>query len=88
MGATNTIIKIIFIATAVTLVMYGLQDMRVISNTLSGIVKIINKIPMLSIFSSYIEVFLSAIYGIFSMLYDTISIYGMPDIPKHDTYYM
>ena len=88
MSATNTIIKIIFIATAITLVIYGLQDMRVISNTVSRITKIINRVPLLGMISSSIGVNLTAFYDRISVFYDTIAVYGLPDTQKPDTYYM
>jgi hypothetical protein len=60
MSATNTIIKVIFIATAITLVLYGLQDVRAISNTVAGITKIINRTPLIGMLTSYIGVNLTA----------------------------
>lgn len=88
MSATNTIIKIIFIATAITLVLYGLQDIRAISNTVAGITKIINRIPLIGMLTSYLGVNLTFFYERIGALYDMMSEYGMPDIQKPDTYYM
>ena len=88
MSATNTIIKVIFIATAITLVLYWIQDVRAISNTVAGITKIINRTPLIGMLTSYIGVNLTAFYERITALYDTMSAYGMPDIQKPDTYYM
>ena len=88
MSNFNIVVKIVFISVAVTFIMYGLNGFTHIKNILSGTVKIINKIPILDTMSEFTGGALSRLYVQSSAFYDKMGVYGMPDNPLPDDYYM
>ena len=88
MSNFNIVVKIVFISVAVTFVMYGLSGFTQIKNMIFGIIKMISKIPILDTFSEFTGGALSRLYIQSSAFYDKMDVYGMPDNPLPDDYYM